>query len=130
MERWIKSVPWKFGENMGCLQPWWIYRNGYFKKNKNKNKGRVPLFYCNLDMSNWCICYYVSVTEAEYVLKSRWFVWFKVCQIFFLWSKLRKDFYVISDIIIYYLNSPEGIESLCSDIEVSHTDVRILMLAW
>ncbi|ESR40822.1 Defective in cullin neddylation protein [Citrus sinensis] len=25
---------------------------------------------------------------------------------------------------------PEGIESLCSDIEVSHTDVRILMLAW
>ncbi|XP_059303519.1 uncharacterized protein LOC132633039 [Lycium barbarum] len=25
---------------------------------------------------------------------------------------------------------PEGIESLCSDLEVEHTDVRILMLAW
>jgi DCN1-like protein 4/5 len=28
------------------------------------------------------------------------------------------------------LNSPEGIETLCSDMEVDHTDVRILMLAW
>ncbi|RVW35670.1 DCN1-like protein 5 [Vitis vinifera] len=26
--------------------------------------------------------------------------------------------------------SPEGIEVLCSDVEVDHTDVRILMLAW
>ncbi|KAJ4953841.1 hypothetical protein NE237_030673 [Protea cynaroides] len=25
---------------------------------------------------------------------------------------------------------PEGIEALCSDLEVDHTDVRILMLAW
>ncbi|GFZ04034.1 defective in cullin neddylation protein [Actinidia rufa] len=25
---------------------------------------------------------------------------------------------------------PEGIETLCSDLEVEHTDVRILMLAW
>ncbi|KAL2462148.1 protein of unknown function (DUF298) [Abeliophyllum distichum] len=25
---------------------------------------------------------------------------------------------------------PEGIETLCSDLEVDHTDVRILMLAW
>ncbi|KAL9993988.1 putative defective-in-cullin neddylation protein [Helianthus debilis subsp. tardiflorus] len=25
---------------------------------------------------------------------------------------------------------PEGIEYLCSDLEVEHTDVRILMLAW
>ncbi|TYJ18104.1 hypothetical protein E1A91_A09G099300v1 [Gossypium mustelinum] len=25
---------------------------------------------------------------------------------------------------------PEGIETLCSDMEVDHTDVRILMLAW
>ncbi|KAL2936165.1 DCN1-like protein 4 [Bienertia sinuspersici] len=25
---------------------------------------------------------------------------------------------------------PEGIESLCSDMEIDHTDVRILMLAW
>ncbi|KAF8393074.1 hypothetical protein HHK36_021315 [Tetracentron sinense] len=25
---------------------------------------------------------------------------------------------------------PEGIEALCSDVEVEHTDVRILMLAW
>ncbi|XXG58932.1 hypothetical protein AAC387_Pa04g1112 [Persea americana] len=25
---------------------------------------------------------------------------------------------------------PEGIEQLCSDVEVDHTDVRILMLAW
>ncbi|KAK3021827.1 hypothetical protein RJ639_047182 [Escallonia herrerae] len=25
---------------------------------------------------------------------------------------------------------PEGIENLCSDLEVDHTDVRILMLAW
>ena len=29
---------------------------------------------------------------------------------------------------LYY--SPEGIEALCSDMEVDHTDVRILMLAW
>ncbi|CAN1335761.1 DCN1-like protein 4 [Linum perenne] len=28
------------------------------------------------------------------------------------------------------LIDPEGIESLCSDLEVDHTDVRILMLAW
>jgi hypothetical protein len=28
------------------------------------------------------------------------------------------------------LNSPEGIEALCSDVGVDHTDVRILMLAW
>ncbi|KAF6171232.1 hypothetical protein GIB67_036900 [Kingdonia uniflora] len=25
---------------------------------------------------------------------------------------------------------PEGIEALCSDVEVDHTDIRILMLAW
>ncbi|PPR96377.1 hypothetical protein GOBAR_AA24290 [Gossypium barbadense] len=35
-----------------------------------------------------------------------------------------------SNVMIHYLNSPEGIESLCSDMEVDHTDVRILMLAW
>jgi len=29
-----------------------------------------------------------------------------------------------------YWNSPEGIETLCSHLEVPHTDVRILMLAW
>ncbi|KAF5931588.1 hypothetical protein HYC85_027759 [Camellia sinensis] len=29
-----------------------------------------------------------------------------------------------------FLNRPEGIEALCSDLEVDHTDVRILMLAW
>lgn len=28
------------------------------------------------------------------------------------------------------LIDPEGIEALCSDMEVDHTDVRILMLAW
>ncbi|KAI4331181.1 hypothetical protein MLD38_029391 [Melastoma candidum] len=28
------------------------------------------------------------------------------------------------------LVDPEGIESLCADLEVDHTDVRILMLAW
>jgi hypothetical protein len=28
------------------------------------------------------------------------------------------------------LNSPEGVEKLCSDVGVDHTDVRILMLAW
>lgn len=28
------------------------------------------------------------------------------------------------------LDSPEGIETLCSDMEVDHTDARILMLAW
>ncbi|CAL0308628.1 unnamed protein product [Lupinus luteus] len=28
------------------------------------------------------------------------------------------------------LIDPEGIEALCADIEVDHTDVRILMLAW
>lgn len=28
------------------------------------------------------------------------------------------------------LIDPEGIEALCSDIEVDHTDVRMLMLAW
>jgi hypothetical protein len=27
-------------------------------------------------------------------------------------------------------NSPEGIETLCSHLEIPHTDVRILMLAW
>lgn len=27
-------------------------------------------------------------------------------------------------------NSPEGIEALCSDMSVEHTDVRILMFAW
>ena len=29
-----------------------------------------------------------------------------------------------------FVSSPEGIESLCSDLELDHTDVRILMLAW
>ncbi|KAJ4866271.1 hypothetical protein Rs2_52114 [Raphanus sativus] len=28
------------------------------------------------------------------------------------------------------LIGPEGIEELCSDLDVSHTDIRILMLAW
>ncbi|XP_054784041.1 uncharacterized protein LOC129290995 isoform X2 [Prosopis cineraria] len=28
------------------------------------------------------------------------------------------------------LIDPEGIETLCADLEVNHTDVRILMLAW
>ncbi|VFQ81963.1 unnamed protein product [Cuscuta campestris] len=28
------------------------------------------------------------------------------------------------------LIDPEGVEALCSDLEVKHTDIRILMLAW
>lgn len=42
----------------------------------------------------------------------------------------------IDQLFLSYANSlsglidPEGIEKLCSDIEVDHTDIRILMLAW
>ncbi|CAL5327670.1 unnamed protein product [Camellia sinensis] len=36
----------------------------------------------------------------------------------------------IDDLFHSYANSPEGIEALCSDLGVDHTDVRILMLAW
>ncbi|KAL2249537.1 UNVERIFIED_CONTAM: DCN1-like protein 4, partial [Sesamum indicum] len=32
--------------------------------------------------------------------------------------------------LLILLHSPEGIEALCSDLEVDYTDVRILMLAW
>ncbi|CAA2952781.1 DCN1 4 [Olea europaea subsp. europaea] len=34
------------------------------------------------------------------------------------------------DQLFYSYSRPEGIESLCSDLEVDHTDFRILMLAW
>lgn len=36
----------------------------------------------------------------------------------------------ISYICVFCLFSPEGIEALCSDLGVEHTDVRMLMLAW
>lgn len=36
----------------------------------------------------------------------------------------------ISYICVFCLFSPEGIEALCSDLGVDHTDVRMLMLAW
>lgn len=29
-----------------------------------------------------------------------------------------------------FVYSPEGIETLCAAMEVNHTDVRVLMLAW
>ncbi|PPR98087.1 hypothetical protein GOBAR_AA22575 [Gossypium barbadense] len=41
-------------------------------------------------------------------------------------SFLRLCLFVLSD----DKRTPEGIETLCSDMEVDHTDVRILMLAW
>lgn len=33
-------------------------------------------------------------------------------------------------LIFLVCNSPEGVEKLCSDLNVEHTDVRVLMLAW
>ncbi|XP_057473929.1 uncharacterized protein LOC130762264 [Actinidia eriantha] len=47
-----------------------------------------------------------------------------------------KELERIDSLFYTYANSssgmiePEGIEALCSDLEVEHTDVRILMLAW
>ncbi|KAA8540533.1 hypothetical protein F0562_024548 [Nyssa sinensis] len=47
-----------------------------------------------------------------------------------------KELERIDQLFYSYANSsfsmidPEGIETLCSDLEVDHTDVRILMLAW
>ncbi|XP_057967316.1 uncharacterized protein LOC131157292 [Malania oleifera] len=47
-----------------------------------------------------------------------------------------KELERIDHLFYSYANSssgmidPEGIEALCSDVEVDHTDVRILMLAW
>ncbi|KAM7480291.1 hypothetical protein LguiA_028504 [Lonicera macranthoides] len=47
-----------------------------------------------------------------------------------------KELERIDQLFYSYVNNscgmidPEGIESLCSDLEVDHTDVRILMLAW
>ncbi|KAA8541972.1 hypothetical protein F0562_023124 [Nyssa sinensis] len=47
-----------------------------------------------------------------------------------------KELERIDHLFYSYANSssgmidPEGIETLCSDLEVDHTDVRILMLAW
>jgi len=39
---------------------------------------------------------------------------------------------MITDFLVLFicLNSPEGVETLCSGMGVQHTDVRILMLAW
>uniref|UniRef100_A0A7N2LPI8 Uncharacterized protein n=1 Tax=Quercus lobata TaxID=97700 RepID=A0A7N2LPI8_QUELO len=38
--------------------------------------------------------------------------------------------FIIDLKLVYFQSFPEGIEALCSDMEVDHTDVRILMLAW
>ncbi|OAY31792.1 DCN1-like protein 4 [Manihot esculenta] len=47
-----------------------------------------------------------------------------------------KEIERIDNLFVLYANNslgmidPEGIEALCSDMKVQHTDVRILMLAW
>lgn len=46
----------------------------------------------------------------------------------FVWQKWCTR--ITYKLLLTFLNSPEGIERLCSDVEVDHTDVRILMLAW
>lgn len=49
-------------------------------------------------------------------------------------SSSTSGFVVVANAILIFLlfscNSPEGIETLCSDVGVDHTDLRILMLAW
>lgn len=48
----------------------------------------------------------------------------------------NKELERVDQLFYSYANSssgvidPEGIEGLCSDLEVDHTDVRVLMLAW
>ncbi|ONK70412.1 uncharacterized protein A4U43_C05F33440 [Asparagus officinalis] len=44
-------------------------------------------------------------------------------------ERIDNLFYVYADKSSGMID-PEGIESFCSDVEVDHTDVRILMLAW
>ncbi|THG07983.1 hypothetical protein TEA_020054 [Camellia sinensis var. sinensis] len=50
----------------------------------------------------------------------------------YLYWILTGLWYVIWYVVWYFCirTRPEGIEALCSDLEVDHTDVRILMLAW
>jgi len=46
---------------------------------------------------------------------------------------LGEHVYILNIGSLHFYNfdySPEGIETLCADMEVDHTDVRILMLAW
>lgn len=46
---------------------------------------------------------------------------------------LGEGVYIFKVGLIFFINfgySPEGIETLCADMEVDHTDVRVLMLAW
>nr|GEW53418.1 hypothetical protein [Tanacetum cinerariifolium] len=51
-------------------------------------------------------------------------------------KKVTKEVEKIDDFFLSYANTetglidPEGVEKLCSDLKVEHTDVRILMLAW
>jgi len=33
-------------------------------------------------------------------------------------------------VLFVWLVSPDGIEALCKDVNVDHTDVRMLILAW
>ncbi|XP_022642134.1 DCN1-like protein 4 isoform X2 [Vigna radiata var. radiata] len=43
---------------------------------------------------------------------------------------LPRLFPATKGLLIVLLVSPEGIETLCAAMEVNHTDVRVLMLAW
>ncbi|PWA56557.1 Defective-in-cullin neddylation protein [Artemisia annua] len=51
-------------------------------------------------------------------------------------KKVTKEVEKIDNFFASYANTetglidPEGVEKLCSDLKVEHTDVRILMLAW
>ncbi|KAK9740514.1 hypothetical protein RND81_03G041700 [Saponaria officinalis] len=52
--------------------------------------------------------------------------YFYVLQVLCLFCFILHTEYKLCDLY----NSPEGIEALCSDVEVDHTNVSILMLAW
>jgi len=48
-------------------------------------------------------------------------------------SFLDEGVYMLKVGLLYFnkfVYSPEGIETLCAAMEVNHTDVRVLMLAW
>lgn len=72
----------------------------------------------------------ISTSTPSYIIFSCEKLYFQV-HVFLLYF-LRKFWHAFMTYkyLLAFMSSPEGIERLCSDMEVDHTDVRVLMLAW
>lgn len=79
--------------------------------------------------SSLCIGYFFHRT-SRYILQGHWTGKLVLCDLLFCLTFITLDICLLGSNLVFFINRPEGIESLCLEMGVPHTDVRILMLAW